>query len=77
MLTLKNMIYFYLEINMENQINVGNQNTKQIGQNPINRLVQILEKAKVNLKVVGVIIFVCLVIFGIGGFYLGKEIINP
>lgn len=42
------MIHFHLEIKMENQINAGNQNTQQIGQNPISQSVQLLGKSKVN-----------------------------
>lgn len=62
---------------MENQINMGYQNTQQIGQKPINHPVQIPEQPKMNLKVVGIMIFVCLVIFGIGGFFLGKKSLTP
>jgi len=44
----KKMIYFLLEINMENQVNVGNQNAQQIGQNDSSKLPQTSQKLKIN-----------------------------
>ena len=38
---------------MENQVNVGDQNTQQIGQNPAIQPVQIPEKPKINYLVIG------------------------
>ncbi len=67
------MIYFFIEIHMENQVNDGNQNTQQIGQNPISQPVQIPEKPKVNYLLIGLVILGCFVIFGIGGYYLGTQ----
>ncbi len=46
------MLDFFLENHMENQINVGDQNTQQIGQSPINQPVQFPEKPKVNYQIV-------------------------
>lgn len=51
---------------MENQINIGDQNSKQMGQNPVNQQGQILEKPKVNYWMVStLILFVILVVSGI------------
>src|SRR3989344_5033424 len=69
----KNMIYFFLEIYMESQMNVGDQNSQQIGQNPINQLTSDHEIIKVNYSLLGVVVLVCFVIFGFGGYYLGKQ----
>lgn len=57
---------------MENQINMGNQNTQQIGQNS-NQPTQITEKPKTNYLFFGVIILVCFFVFGAGGYYLGSQ----
>ena len=46
---------------------VGDQNTQQIGQNPVNQPELILEKPKVNYLLIGLVILGCFVIFGIGG----------
>jgi len=62
---------------MKNQISVSDQNTQQVGQNSINQTVQIPEQSRVSLKGVGIIIFVCLVIFSIGGFFLWKKLLTP
>lgn len=61
---------------MENQINVVDQNTQQIGQDPVNHPVQIPEKPKANYLLVGLVVLVCFVIFGLGGYYLGTQIKN-
>lgn len=70
------MIYFFLEIHMENQINADVQNTQQIGQNPVNQPVLSPEKPKTNYLVIGVVILVCFVLFGFGGYFLGKRSSN-
>lgn len=57
-------------------MNVGNQNTQQIGQNPVNQPVMTQEKPKVNYLLVGGIVLACFVVFGFGGYYLGKQSIN-
>ncbi len=58
---------------MQNQINMGDRNTQQIGQNPNNQPVQVPEKPKINYKIIGGVILACLIIFGFGGYYLGKQ----
>ena len=63
------MLYLFLEVHMENQINIGDQNSQQKGQNPINQspVNPVLERQKINywmiLTVVVSFIFLC--IFGI------------
>ena len=71
-LKIKNMIYFSLEIHMENQMNVG-ENTQQVGQNPVNQQVMTPEKPKTNYLLIGGIVLACFVIFGFGGYYIGKQ----
>lgn len=58
---------------MENQVSVGNQNTQQIGQNPVSHAVVTIEKSKTNYLFIGGIILACFVVFGFGGYYLGKQ----
>ena len=67
------MIYFFQEIHMENQINAGDQNTQQIGQNVASPLPVNPEKPKTNYLMIGGIVLACFVIFGFGGYYLGKQ----
>lgn len=51
---------------MENQINVGDQNTQQIGQNPISQPPQVPEKQKINYWMISTLILATvLVILGI------------
>lgn len=66
------MVYFFIEY-MENQMNVGNQNAQQIGQNPVNQPTIKPEKPKTNYLMIGVIVLACFVTFGFGGFYLGGQ----
>ena len=47
---------------MENQISVGDQNTQQIGKNPVSEPVQIPEKPRVNYWVITSVVFVVLLI---------------
>lgn len=54
---------------MENQINVGDQNTQQIGQNPVVQPVQIPENPKVNYWMISIIALLFLLL-GTGGFLL-------
>jgi hypothetical protein len=58
---------------MENQINVGDQSTQQIGQNNVNQPLTTPEKHKINYLAIGGVILACLLIFGFGGYYLGKQ----
>lgn len=67
------MIYFYLKVKMENQINIDDQNSQQVGQNPVNQPVITPEKPKTNYLMIGGIVLVCFVLFGFGGYYLGKQ----
>jgi len=67
------MLYSFIEVHMENQMNVGSQNTQQIGQNPVNQPVIPPEKPKTNYLLIGGIILACFVIFGFGGYLLGKQ----
>ena len=61
---------------MENQINVGDQNTQQIGQNLVSQQVLSPEKPKANYLSIGGVILACFVVFGFGGYYLGKQSTN-
>jgi hypothetical protein len=61
---------------MENQVNVGDQNTQQIGQNPLSQPVISPEKPKTNWPLIGGIVLACFVVFGFGGYYLGKQSTN-
>ncbi|MBM3209002.1 hypothetical protein FJZ40_01795 [Candidatus Shapirobacteria bacterium] len=58
---------------MEKQINIGDQNTQQIGQNQVDRLIPVREKPKSNYFVIGSIVLICFVVFGFGGYYLGIQ----
>lgn len=58
---------------MENQMNVGNQNTQQIGQNPVSQPVMTSEKPKTNYLMIGGIVLACFLVFGFGGYFLGKQ----
>jgi len=61
---------------VENQINAGNQNTQQIGQNPVSQPVVTTEKPKTNYSLIGLVVLLCFVVFGFGGYYLGKQSSN-
>lgn len=58
---------------MENQLNVANQNSQQIGQNSINQPMLTPEKPKINYLLIGGIVLGCFVVFGFGGYFLGKQ----
>lgn len=49
---------------MEKQINVGNQNGQQIGQNPVSQSPQITEKSKVNYWMISTVISSIVIVFG-------------
>ncbi len=49
---------------MENQVDVSNQNTQKVGQNPVNQPVQIPEKLKVNYWMILAIILLIVLIGG-------------
>ena len=61
---------------MENQINVSNQSNQQTVRNPVVQPPSTTEKSKVNYLTVGLTVLVCSVIFGFGGYYLGKQSSN-
>lgn len=58
---------------MENQVNIGDQNTQPVGQNPISQSVPVLDKPKTNLVTIVMVVIVCSLVFGFGGYYLGKQ----
>jgi len=58
---------------MENQINAGDQNTQQIGQNPVSQPVLTPEKPKINYLAMTGVVLVCFVVFGFGGYYFGQQ----
>lgn len=58
---------------MENQINMSNQNSQQIGQNPVSQPVINSDKLKANYFIIGVTILIGFIIYGFGGYYLGKK----
>lgn len=58
---------------MENQINPGNQNTQQIGQTPMSQPTVTPEKPKIRFLLIGGMVFICFIVFGFGGYYLGKQ----
>ncbi|MDO8497717.1 MAG: hypothetical protein Q7S61_04195 [bacterium] len=76
MLEIQNMIYSFIEIHMENQVNASDQNTQQIGQNPVSQRVITPEKPKTNYLMICGIVLACFVVFGFGGYYLGKQKTN-
>jgi len=57
---------------MENQINIGDQNAQPVGQNPVVQPT-VLNKPKANFAVVFAVALFCSVVFGIGGYFLGKQ----
>jgi len=58
---------------MENQINISNKNTQQIGKNSVNQSEYTSEKPKINYSLIGGMVLICFVIFGFGGYYIGKQ----
>ena len=68
------MIYFHLEVKMENQINVSDQNTQQIGQNPISQPALIQERPKTNYWMLSTFLFAFLFIATLG-WYVANAIL--
>lgn len=62
---------------MENKMNVGSQNTQQNGQNPISQPVMTPEKPITNYLMIGGAVLACFVVFGFGGYYIGKNTTTP
>jgi len=54
-------------------MNTVNQNTQQIGQDPINQTAVVPDKPKTNYLLIGGVVLACFVIFGFGGYYLGTQ----
>lgn len=74
------MLYFFLEIHMENQINVGDQNAQQIGQNPINQLSvpPVPEKPKLNYWMIStIILLVVIILTGVVLFFKSSKQSKP
>jgi len=61
---------------MQDQIKMGNQNTQRIGQNNVSQPLTPPEKHRINYLIIGGVISTCLVIFGFGGYYLGRQSSN-
>jgi len=55
---------------------VGGQNIQQIGQNPMNQNVQTTGNPKVKYLVLGIVVFLGFLLFGLGGYYFGKQSTN-
>lgn len=56
---------------MENQVNIGDQNTQQVGQKTVSQPVMTQGKPKTNYLMIAGIILACFVVFGFGGYYVG------
>lgn len=67
------MINLLLEIHMENQINVGDQNAQQIGQNSSSQPIQTPEKPKINYWVISTVFLFILLMAGSGWFVLNSK----
>jgi len=53
---------------MENQINVADQNTQQIGQDPAGQPIQIPKKSKLNYWLVSTVLLLVILLIGAGWF---------
>jgi len=58
---------------MENQINVGDQNTRQIGQSTVKQPMQVIKEQKIKYLAIWLTILVGFIFFGLGGYYVGKQ----
>src|SRR3989344_5090534 len=63
------MLYFFIEIYMENKNNLDDQNTQQIGQNKVNPPTQIPEKLKVNYWMISTFALIA-VLIAFAGYYI-------
>jgi hypothetical protein len=61
---------------MENQPNIGDQNVHPFGKNPVSQPAPVLDKPKTNFITIAVVVIVSSLIFGFGGYYLGKKSSN-
>lgn len=57
---------------MENQTDLGDQNIQPVSQNPVFQPT-VLDKPKTNLTTLFVVALICSVVFGVGGYFLGKQ----
>ncbi len=57
---------------MENQVNIGDQNTQPVGQNPVAQPA-VLDKPRANLTAMFAVGLICSLVFGAGGYFLGKQ----
>ena len=60
-------------MHMENQINVGDQNTRQIGQSTVKQPMQVIKEQKIKYLAIWLTILVGFIFFGLGGYYVGKQ----
>jgi len=60
-------------VHMENQINVGDQNTRQIGQSTVKQPMQVIKEQKIKYLAIWLTILVGFIFFGLGGYYVGKQ----
>ncbi len=63
------MLYFFIELHMENQINVIDRNIQQVRQNPISQPAQLSEKPKFNYWMISTLILTVLLL-GVLGWYI-------
>lgn len=56
---------------MESQVNTGDQNTQPAVQNPVSQPT-VINKSKTNFTIVLFVGLVCSIVFGVGGYTLGK-----
>ncbi|NOY15120.1 MAG: hypothetical protein GXP43_02780 [bacterium] len=61
---------------MEDQTNIGDQNSQQISQNPVDQPANIPSKSKINYPLIGAVALASFIVFGFGGYYLGKQSSN-
>ena len=59
---------------MENLSTQPIQTTQPLPKNPPIQPVLIPEKPKTNFTMIGLVVLACLIVFGFGGFYLGKQL---
>jgi len=67
------MIYFPLEVSMENQNNTGAQNTQQVGQNPVSQPISLPEKPKVNYWMISTVLLLIILLASGAWFVLNTK----